>query len=456
VVCHRPLAVLEVRPAALRLLARLPAGREVVLGPPRPPELRFLRALAGAGLLELRPVARALPSVTVVIPVRDRARELAACLASLERVRYPRDLLDVVVVDDGSVRPAAVPGGIGLVRLERAAGPAAARNAGARAARSDLLAFLDSDCVAEPGWLDALVPELADPEVAAAGGRIVPVRERTWLERYEAVRSPLDLGTARGYAGPRLPVPFLVTANLVVRRSDFESAGGFDAARRWGEDVDLCWRLREAGRQLVYQPAGRVRHRHRGSVPAFAATRVSYAASEAALLSRHPAGARWLGFSAGAAAVALGALGAVLGRPRLLFAGALTLAVETGSAAVRLRPLGLPVHRSVPALLRGNAASLYWAGRQLTRYYGVPMAVAALSLRGRSRRLLAASLALGVMSAAVDWRRLRPRQSPVAFVAAQLLDDAAYQYGLLRGCLRHRTLAPLRVGLRLMGVRPGP
>lgn len=458
VVAERPLTVLEVRPQALPLLRRLPPGREVTLPPPRPAELRLLRQLADAGLLELRPDGAGeprVPTVAVVVPVRDRPRELAACLASLEALRYPRELLEVVVVDDGSATPVAVPGGVRLVRLPRSRGPAAARNAGARAASSELLAFLDSDCLADPGWLEALAPELQDPEVAAAGGRVAPAAERSWLERYEAVRSPLDLGPARAGARPGRPVSYLVTANLVVRRTDFEAIGGFDDRLRWGEDVDLCWRLHEAGRRLVYQPAGRVRHRHRAGVTAFAATRAGYAGSEAGLLARHPDAGRWLGFSPGLAAVVLGGAGAVLGRRRLLVAGALTLAVETAATAHRLRPLGVPRRRAVPALLRGQAAGLYWAARQLIRYYGGLAAVGALS-SGRARgRLIVAVAAVAAAPALADWWRLRPRQGPLAFLAASALDDAAYQFGVLRGCLLGRTIAPLRVALRLIG-RRGP
>jgi mycofactocin system glycosyltransferase len=453
VVDHRPLAVIEVRPAALRLLTRLRAGRDVLVPDPRPAELRLLRRLGDAGLAELRPVAADLPAVSVIVPVRGRPRELAACLASLAALRYPRDRLEVIVVDDASAPPAVAPAGVRLVRLRRPAGAAGARNAGASAARHGLLAFLDSDCVAEPGWLEALVPELADPEVAAAGGRIGPAAERSWLERYEAVRSPLDLGRTRASVRPGQPVPYLVTANMVVRRSDFEAAGGFDVALRYGEDVDLCWRLHGAGRRLVYEPAGRVRHRHRGRPTAFASTRAGYAGSEAVLLARHPEGGRWLGFTPGMAAAALSGLGAVLGRPRLLAAGALVLGLETAATAGRLRRLGVPRRWSVPALVRGQASGFYWAARQITRYYGAPATVAALSSRRSRPRLLLALAMLELAPAMADWWRLRPHLRLPEFLLAYVLDDVVYQYGLLRSCLRERTLAPLRVRLRMFGDR---
>ena len=456
VVSKRPLAVLEIRPPALRLLGRLPRGEEVTLDVRARSELRFLRRLAALGLLELRPAAGGWPPVTVVVAVRNRPGELADCLGSLSRVCYPGSL-QVVVVDDCSDPPAAVPEGVRLIHLPRPIGPAGARNAGAAQCHTELVAFLDSDCVAEPDWLESLVPELGDPDLAAAGGRVLPARERTWLERYEAVRSPLDLGRTPAPVRPQAPVPYLVTANLVVRRSAFEAVGGFDPALRCGEDVDLCWRLQSAGHRLVYQPASRVRHRHRGDPRAFVRTRAAYAASEASLLRRHPHNGRWLGFSAGMGAALLSALGAVLGRPRLILAGGLAMGVEVAATARKLQPLGVSSWTSVPALVRGQANGFYHAGRQLARYYGLPATLLALALRGRRRRsALVTIAAAALMPAVVDWWRLQPRLPLPAFVAASLLDDAAYQAGLLIGCVRQRSLAALGVKLRLMTGQPEP
>jgi mycofactocin system glycosyltransferase len=356
----------------------------------------------------------------------------------------------VVVVDDGSVVPVAERAGIQVVRSDRPSGPAAARNLGARAAAGDLLAFLDSDCTAEPGWLRALVPEFADPDVAAVGGRVRPAREVTWLERYEAVRSPLDLGRRYAEVRARHPVSYVVTANLLVRRTDFARLGGFDRDLACGEDVDLAWRLGELGRRVVYQPLGVVRHRHRHRLDEFLATRAAYAASEAPLLQRHPRNGRLVGISPGMVALVGGAVAALLGAPRALAAaGAATLAAEVGGAAGALRRQGLPTGLALAVGLRGQAWSLYYPARQLARYSLLPAVLLCLAAprRHRGRLLLGLGAALTVPSI-VDWWRLRPRLSPAQHVAAQLLDDCAYHVGTLRGCLRERTLAPLAVEVR--------
>ena len=454
-VCLDPLTVLEVRSGALRLLERLAAAQDATVSEFRDYELRFLRRLADLGLATLEPVPTEWPAVAVVIPVRDRSVELRSCLDSLGDLRYPPDRVRVVVVDDGSIRPAVVPPGVHLVRLEKSVGPGAARNAGAAACRSELLAFLDSDCVADAGWLEALAIELVDPQVAAAGGRVHGLHDRSWLERYEAVRSPLDLGRSRATSRPREMVPYLVTANLLVRRSAFDAVGGFARDLRWGEDVDLCWQLCESGHRLIYRPDAVVRHAHRGRLPAFALTRMRYAASEAGLLTRHPGNGRWLGFSQGMAALIVGAAGAALGQGTLLVAGAAAFAVETVVGAGRFRALGVSNRAGATAILRGQANGLYHLSRQLVRYYSVGIgAVAVACLAGRARRrMLFALTAAAVVPGLVDWRRLRPRLGLAPFVGAHLLDEAAYQVGTLYGCLRQRTLAPLRVELRLIPQR---
>jgi mycofactocin glycosyltransferase len=455
-VSDQPLTVVEVAERGRRLLEQARGGTELAVLAPA--ELRFLRRLRELGLVELRPTAGSLPpTVSIVIPVRDRQEQLSACLGSLERLDHRPERLEVIVVDDGSAVPVPALAGVRVVRSERPAGPAAARNLGARHATGDVLAFLDSDCTAEPDWLEELLPEFADPEVAATGGRVRAARERTWLERYEAVRSPLDLGRRYAQVRPRHPVSYLVTANLLVRRTDFSRLGGFDPELRCGEDVDLAWRLVEAGRRVVYQPLGNVRHRHRPRLGEFLSARAGYAASEAALLRRHPRNGRFVGLSPGLGAFLAGGLAALLGAPRALAAaGALALTLEAGGAARTLRRQGLPASTAVAAAIRGQAWSLYYPARQLARYALSPAILLCLAAPGRHRgRLLTSLGAVLTLPSVVDWCRLRPRLSPGQHVVAQLLDDVAYHVGTLRGCLRERTLAPLAVEVR-MARRPPP
>ncbi len=186
--------------------------------------------------------------VTVVIPVRDRQAELVRCLAGLARM--PR----VIVVDDCSADPAAIArvaseAGARVLRRMVNGGPGAARNTGLAAADTPLVAFLDSDCVPGPGWLDSLLPHFTDPAVGAVAPRIVPDDlGRTWLARYEGASSTLDMGARASIVRPGSRVPYVPGAALVVRRA---AAGAGWVENMWvGEDVDFVLaarRVRLAG-----------------------------------------------------------------------------------------------------------------------------------------------------------------------------------------------------------------
>ncbi|HJY55654.1 MAG TPA: mycofactocin biosynthesis glycosyltransferase MftF, partial [Streptosporangiaceae bacterium] len=224
--------------------------------------------------------------VTMIIPVRDRQAELARCLAGL--VQMPQ----VIVVDDDSGDPAAVArvaADAGARVLHRAVngGPAAARNTGLAAVDTPLVAFLDSDCVPGPGWLDALLPHFADPAVGAVAPRIVPDEPgRTWLARYEGASSTLDMGARESIVRPGSRVPYVPGAALVVRRA---AAGtGFTETMRVGEDVDFVWRLAASGWRVRYEPAATMPHQHRVRLRQWFGRRKDYGTSAAILEQRHP------------------------------------------------------------------------------------------------------------------------------------------------------------------------
>ncbi len=254
-----PIRVLRLSPAGARHVAGWWAGTPV---PGNPKARALARRLLDTGiahpLLDCPEPASPEPAgqtgpddVTVVIPVRDRHAELARCLAGL--TGGPR----VIVVDDRSRDPDAIQSVAAAARagvLWRPVngGPAAARNTGLAAAETPLVAFLDSDCVPVPGWLDALLPHFADPAVGAVAPRIVPHEAgRTWLARYEGASSTLDMGQRPSIVRPGSRVPYVPGAALVVRK---EAAGaGFAEDMRVGEDVDFvlaagCGRLAGAVR----------------------------------------------------------------------------------------------------------------------------------------------------------------------------------------------------------------
>ena len=384
--------------------------------------------------------------VTVVIPVRDRAAELTRCLAGLAEARR------VIVVDDGSrdqvaVKSAATAAGAAVLRRPVNGGPAAARNTGLAAAETPLVAFLDSDCVPGPGWLDALLPHFADPAVGAVAPRIVPHEAgRTWLARYEGASSTLDMGQRPSVVRPGSRVPYVPGAALVVRK---EAAGaGFAEDMQVGEDVDFVWRLGAVGWRVRYEPAATMGHQHRVRLREWFARRKDYGTSAAALELRHPGAVRPLYASAW---TALAWLAAALGHPG---AGAVVTGTGTALLARRLsqvtgedwsRPAGSAAWRlAARQAAGGTVAAARPLGSAISRTWwpvALPTAIAV-------RRLRLPLAALVLAPPLLDWLDRRPPLDPARYAAARLLDDAGYSLGVWQGCAERRTLLPLLPLLR--------
>ena len=223
--------------------------------------------LLDAGLAHPEPDGVPAGELTVVVPVKDRPAELDRLLTAL-RADPQTAGAPVLVVDDGSADPAAVTATADrhrarVLRHATARGPAAARNAGMRAATTDLVAFLDSDCVPLPGWSSALARHTADPRLALVAPRItaLPADGGGWVEPYEAAVSALDMGPHPAPVAPGTAVPYLPSAAMVARRHAL--GDGFDESMRVAEDVDLVWRLVAAGWRVRYEPSGAVAHEHR-------------------------------------------------------------------------------------------------------------------------------------------------------------------------------------------------
>jgi GT2 family glycosyltransferase len=207
------------------------------------------------------------PLVSVVIPTRDRLPALARCLESLATQDYPSSSVEIVVVNDGGtpIPPEMQSGLKGTSRLTMLdvahGGPAAARNAGVAAARGAILAFIDDDCVAERGWVAALVAGLQQHPKAAVGGQ---VRNALTDNPYARASHHLIAFLYRYYHEEnRGALPFFTTNNLGVTSEQFAAVGGFDASFPFAsEDRDWSDRLLHRGGRLVHVPQAIVYHAH--------------------------------------------------------------------------------------------------------------------------------------------------------------------------------------------------
>ncbi|MFG2547752.1 mycofactocin biosynthesis glycosyltransferase MftF [Streptomyces sp. NPDC048594] len=416
-----PYRVMRLNPPAARLVSGWFEGGVVR---DLPPHRQLARRLTDLGMAHPDHGVPRLTAadVTAVVPVRDHPGGA--------RLPHLLDAVaDVVVVDDGS----AVPVVGAAVRHPVPGGPAAARNSGWPLARTELVAFLDADVEPDEGWLDALLPHFEDPDVVAVAPRIRSRPGPSTLERYETERSPLDLGPLPATVRPGSRVSYVPTAALVVRVRALREAAGFDERLRYGEDVDLVWRLTAAGHTVRYEPASVVHHQPRATWPALLRQRFGYGSSAAPLALRHPKAAAPVKASPWSLA-AWAALAA--GYPRTAVLTALTTAALLPR---KLEPVGVPAKESLELALRGHWGVGHQLADAATRAWW-PAAVPVLAATGRGRLLLAAAVARH----AVDWRRRRPAVGLPSWTAARVADDLAYGAGVWWGALRHRTTAPLR------------
>jgi cellulose synthase/poly-beta-1,6-N-acetylglucosamine synthase-like glycosyltransferase len=232
------------------------------------------------------------PDISVVIPHLSQPEHLRRCLASL---RDQRDAPphEIIVVDNGSpAPPEALCAEFGARLLHQPApGPGLARNAGVAASRAPILAFIDADCRADPGWLAAIAARFADSGIGILGGdvriaRADPARP-TLLEAYESVYAYRmeEYIRRQGFTG---------TGNLAIRREVFDAVGPFGGIGI-AEDRDWGQRARTLGHITRYAPEMRVHHPAR---PTFADLALKWDRQTAHDFARVPAGAgarlKWL------------------------------------------------------------------------------------------------------------------------------------------------------------------
>lgn len=241
-------------------------------------------------------------TVSVVIPVKNAAGTLPACLDALERlVPAPTE---IVLVDNGSsddssmiLEAFALTSKISRVRLidEPRPGAAVARNAGIRAATGEIVAFTDADCAPQVEWLAALLEPFADAETGAVAGRITGVFDRSLCELFSSLytlQSPREAGRFTSWTPWSGGFP---TANLAVRRSLLEILKGFDeGVTIYGEDYDLCARLYQQQIAIVYRPDAGVTHYHRTTLGGVMRQAFGFGRGQAYLVRRHRPAGLWI------------------------------------------------------------------------------------------------------------------------------------------------------------------
>jgi cellulose synthase/poly-beta-1,6-N-acetylglucosamine synthase-like glycosyltransferase len=209
-------------------------------------------------------------SVSLIIPVRNSAANVAQLVEALRQLERPQEL-EIIIADnnssDGTWESLWLLQRLGgldfkLIRETDVASSYAARNAGIRSSSGSILAFTDADCRPRPDWLSRLVESFAREKVGIAAGEIEAAPATSWPERFAARRKMLS----QVYTLSHPYRSYAQTANIAIRRSVLRDIGLFRPDMISGGDADLCWRAMAKDWHLEFNPAAVVVHRHRRSL----------------------------------------------------------------------------------------------------------------------------------------------------------------------------------------------
>ena len=222
------------------------------------------------------------PKVSIIVTCRNNAQTIGECLQALNSQDYPKDAVEVIVIDacstDGTVEIARK---YTSKVFSEPLNAAAAYNYAMKIASHDILGFVDADAKVEAEWLRKLVPHLEDPKVAGASGCIETWNaENPWARSigYEIKNRYSRIGKFTGR---------IATMNLLLKKSVVEEAGGWDEGFPSQYDTDFGFRMSRLGYKIAYEPDAKCYHFNRQTVRAYWRQQLQYGKNTTRLYFKH-------------------------------------------------------------------------------------------------------------------------------------------------------------------------
>ena len=222
------------------------------------------------------------PKVSIIVATLNSEATIDECLKAIFELNYPKDLLEVIVVDgcskDATLEIAE------KYRVKVISAPLnapAAYNYAMKTISNETLGFIDADAKVEKEWLNKLVAYLDNPQVAGVSGGI-----ETWnVENVWARTIGYDLKSR--YARLRKDAMRIATMNLLLKKSIIEEVGGFDEMLPSQYDTDLCFRIRSRGYKIYFEPVAKCYHFNRSTLKAYFRQQLQYGKNTAKLYLKH-------------------------------------------------------------------------------------------------------------------------------------------------------------------------
>jgi cellulose synthase/poly-beta-1,6-N-acetylglucosamine synthase-like glycosyltransferase len=227
-------------------------------------------------------VAAAPPKVSILVATYNSELTIDACLKALFELNYPKDFLEIIVVDgcskDATVEIAQK---YPVKVVSKPLSAPAAYNHAMKIVGSDVLGFVDSDAKVEREWLNKLVTHLGDPQVAGVSGGI-----ETWNTENVWARS-IGYDLKSRYARLKKYVVRVATMNLLLKKRVIEEVGGFDENLPSQYDTDLGFRITSRGYRILFEPDAKCYHFNRSTVKGYFRQQLQYGKNTAKLYLKH-------------------------------------------------------------------------------------------------------------------------------------------------------------------------
>lgn len=211
--------------------------------------------------------------ISVIVPVFNAQETLEKCLSAL--AASATKWTEIIIVDNGSSDNSfAISEKFRrshnnlkvVLLLEKAQGPSAARNAGAKIAKGEWLVFTDADCIVSPSWISDYLVHFSRAAVGAVAGCIQPYPPSNAVQKAISLFTLPSNTKETLHTGSNLREGFYPTANLAVRKDTFHAVGGFNENLRYGEDHELCHKIYLAGYRIKAIETAVVEHIHRSTL----------------------------------------------------------------------------------------------------------------------------------------------------------------------------------------------
>ena len=222
------------------------------------------------------------PKVSIIVATLNSERTIDECLKAIFELNYPKDFLEIIVVDglsrDATVKIAQK---YPVKVISAPLNAPAAYNYAMKIVSNDVLGFIDADAKVEKDWLSKLVTYLDDPQVVGVSGGI-----ETWNTENAWARS-IGYDLENRYARLKKSVVRVATMNLLLKKSIIEEVGGFDENLPSQYDTDLGFRITSRGYKILFEPSAKCYHFNRSTVSGYFRQQLQYGKNTVKLYFKH-------------------------------------------------------------------------------------------------------------------------------------------------------------------------